>query len=37
MSKEPRVRGSLRVTVAAALCIAALSVAEAQQPDFTGL
>ena len=37
MSKEPRARSALIVTVAATFCGAAISVAEAQQPDFTGL
>ena len=37
MPKQPRARSALIVTVAAALCGAAISVAEAQQPDFTGL
>ena len=37
MPNQPRSRSALIVTVAAALCGAAISVAEAQQPDFTGL
>jgi len=37
MPKQPRSRSALSLTVAAALCGAAISVAEAQQPDFTGL
>jgi hypothetical protein len=37
MPKQPRVRGALLVTVAGIACGAAISVAEAQQPDFTGL
>jgi len=37
MAKEPRARGALIVAIAATLCGAAISVAEAQQPDFTGL
>ena len=37
MPKQPRSRRALSLTVAAALCGAAISVAEAQQPDFTGL
>ncbi|HSC16286.1 MAG TPA: hypothetical protein VLI71_14275 [Gammaproteobacteria bacterium] len=37
MSKRPRVRGALIVTVAATVSCAAVSVAEAQQPDFTGV
>jgi hypothetical protein len=37
MPKEPRTRSALIVTVAAALCGAAISVAQAQQPDFTGV
>jgi hypothetical protein len=37
MPNQPRSRSALIVTAAAALCGAAISVAEAQQPDFTGL
>ena len=37
MPKEPRARSALIVTVAATVCGAAISVAEAQQPDFTGV
>src|SRR5512134_1431486 len=37
MSQEPRARRALLVTVAAAVCGAAISVAEAQRPDFTGV
>jgi hypothetical protein len=37
MSKAQRARSALTLTVAAAICGAAFSVAEAQQPDFTGL
>jgi len=37
MSKAPRARSSLIATVAAAVCGVAISVAEAQQPDFTGI
>ena len=37
MPKQPRTRSALIVTVAATVCGAAVSVAEAQQPDFTGL
>jgi hypothetical protein len=37
MPNQPRTRSAFSVTVAAALCGAAISVAEAQQPDFTGL
>ncbi|HUQ53255.1 MAG TPA: hypothetical protein VM692_13600 [Gammaproteobacteria bacterium] len=37
MSKEPRTRRALMLTVAALACGAAVSVVEAQQPDFTGL
>ena len=37
MPKQPRTRSALVVTVAATVCGAAVSVADAQQPDFTGL
>ena len=37
MPKQPRTRSALLVTVAATVCGAAVSVADAQQPDFTGL
>jgi hypothetical protein len=37
MSKEPRARRALVVTLAAAVCGAAISAAEAQRPDFTGV
>ena len=37
MPKAPRARSALIVTVAATICGAAISVAEAQQPDFTGV
>jgi hypothetical protein len=37
MSKEPQARRALIATVAATLCAAAVTVAEAQQPDFTGV
>jgi len=37
MSKPPRALNALIVTVAATMCSTAISVAEAQQPDFTGL
>jgi hypothetical protein len=37
MSTEPRARSALILTVAAGVCAAVVSVAEAQQPDFTGL
>ena len=37
MPKQPRTRSALIVTVAATVCGAAVSVADAQQPDFTGL
>ena len=37
MSKEPRARTAIFVTVAATIASAGISVAEAQQPDFTGV
>ena len=37
MSKGPRARSALIVTITATLCGAAIAVADAQQPDFTGV
>jgi hypothetical protein len=37
MSNQPRARSAVIVAVAAAVCGAVISVAEAQQPDFTGV
>jgi len=37
MSKAPRARSALILVVAATVCGAAISIADAQQPDFTGL
>ena len=37
MSKTPRARRALVVSVAAAVCGAAVAAAEAQRPDFTGV
>jgi len=37
MTKGPRARRALIVTLTATICGAAVSVAEAQKPDFTGV
>ena len=37
MTKGPRARRALIATIAATICGAAVSVAEAQKPDFTGV
>ena len=37
MVTEPRARSALLVTAVATVCGATISVAEAQQPDFSGV
>jgi hypothetical protein len=37
MTKGPLARRALIATVAATICSAAVSVAQAQRPDFTGV